>query len=179
MLLVADGDENAFSCIYQRYSKRLLHYFSKLLQYNREKAEDMLHDLFIKVMERPELFNGSSRFSTWIYQVATNMCRNEWRNQATRSRILEEQVLAGVTLEEPARFAHDLDKQVLRKEINQLYQQLNETEKCVFLLRFQYDLPLKEIAQVLDCPEGTIKSRCFYLLKKFAAHLKNFHPKQE
>ena len=91
MLHIRSGNRHAFTALYQRYCKNLLYYFSRLLQYDKIKAEDMLHDLFMKIVERPDLFNTSKNFKAWIYQSATNMCRNEWRNQSTRNEILQKQ----------------------------------------------------------------------------------------
>ena len=176
MLLIGVGSKSAFSELYKRYHKKLHFYFCKSLQYDSPKAEDMLHDLFMKLMEKPEQFNHSRKFSTWVYQVATNMCRNEWRNQNNRSSILQHQAstaaaVSAVSLNEK------LDRAFFRERLQQVYAELKEEERLIFVLRFHHELAIKEISDITGTPEGTTKSRIFYMLKKLASQLKTFDPK--
>ncbi len=85
MISVHHGDVYAFNELYNRYSKRLLYYFYRMLGSSQEKSRDFLQDIFIKIIERPELFDTTRKFSTWIFSVAHNMCKNEYRRMAVRS----------------------------------------------------------------------------------------------
>lgn len=174
MLLIGVGNQGALSELYARYSKKLLFYFSKSLNYNQDRAEDMLHDLFMKIIDKPALFNSNQKFTTWIYQVATNMCRNEWRNTSNQLRILEQQKASFTG--EPSLYGQQIDHGIFKQHLQSVYEELKEEERLIFVLRFHLDLPLKEIASVLNCPEGTVKSRIYYLLKKLAIQLKHFKP---
>jgi RNA polymerase sigma-70 factor (ECF subfamily) len=175
--LIARGRKDAFSELYSRYSGRLLNYLCRLLNNDREKAEDFLHDLFLKIIERPGMFDPSYRFSTWIYTLATNMCRNEYRNKETRQRLLVENISfledilkGGEIIEEK------LDRHAFRAGLQDALGQLDQTQREIIVLRFQEELSIKEIADILDCPEGTVKSRLFYTLKKLAVKLQMFNP---
>jgi RNA polymerase sigma-70 factor (ECF subfamily) len=78
------GDTDAFNELYLRYHKRLLYYFYRMLGNSSEKAQDFLQDIFVKIIDHPESFNISRKFSTWIFSVAHNMCKNEYRRLAVR-----------------------------------------------------------------------------------------------
>ena len=84
MRRIGQGDEQAFDHLYQRYSGKMLSYFYRLLNQEEEKAQDMLQDLFMKLVEKPHLFDPSKRFSTWLYAIASNMVKNEYRSREVR-----------------------------------------------------------------------------------------------
>src|ERR1700745_1377189 len=81
MLHICNGEELAFDVIYHRYSKRLMGYYVRMLNFDRNLAEDALQDLFLKIAEAPEKFDGSRSFKTWIFSVASNSCKNFYRHQ--------------------------------------------------------------------------------------------------
>jgi RNA polymerase sigma-70 factor (ECF subfamily) len=75
--LVVTGDDKAFNELYLRYNQRLLYYFYRMLGNSNDKAQDFLQDIFIKVIDKAHLFDNSRKFSTWIFSIAYNMCKNE------------------------------------------------------------------------------------------------------
>ena len=93
MSLLTKGGQSAFDELYNRYSKPLLNFFFRMLNSDREKAEDLLHDLFLKIIEKPESFDGTKKFNTWFYTLASNMIKNEYRSRQIRSEH-EKQTLA-------------------------------------------------------------------------------------
>ena len=80
MVKVSDGDSAAFSEIYDRYSTPLINYFYRMLWRDRERAEDFMQELFTKLIHKPHLYNPDRRFKTWMYSIANNMCKNEYRS---------------------------------------------------------------------------------------------------
>ncbi len=84
------GEETAFDELYNRYSKRLLVYFYRMLGSNEEKAQDFLQDIFVKIIEKPHLFGSKNRFSSWVFTVANNMCKNEYRRFKVRNQVVNE-----------------------------------------------------------------------------------------
>jgi len=84
MQRVHEGNEHALEEIYHRYASLLLKYFHRMLWREEEKAQDFLHDLFLKIIEQPHRFKTEAKFSTWIYSVANNMCKNEYRKRDFR-----------------------------------------------------------------------------------------------
>jgi RNA polymerase sigma-70 factor, ECF subfamily len=162
---ISEGSEPALEVIYDRYSQPLLRYFYRMLWKNRELAEDFLQDIFIKIL-RVKNFDNTRTFSTWIYSVAHNMCKNEYRKHAFRAS-------ATLAISE---FVHEeistqLDHHSFNKVIEDTLREEDEEISTMFVLRFELDMEVSEIARVLNCPEGTIKSRLFYLKKKLASQL--------
>jgi RNA polymerase sigma-70 factor (ECF subfamily) len=147
----------------------------RLLNHDKEKAQDFLQDMFMKIIEKPDLFDTSKKFSTWIYTVATNLCRNDIRNTMTRARLLDESGMGQDDFFHEAHHSH-IDHGQFRRELQDIYNELNERDRAIFVLRFQHELPVKEIAAILGCPEGTVKSGTYYLLKKIAQQLPHFKP---
>jgi RNA polymerase sigma-70 factor (ECF subfamily) len=175
MQFVCKGEKKAFEELYARYSKKLWRYLLKLLNRDRDKADDFLQDIFMKVIESPEKFDHTKKFSTWIYTIATNLCRNELRNNMTRSRLIEESGMKEDYLVQVPYYS-DLDHKQFRTELQTVYETLNEKDRIIFVLRFHHEMPVKEIAEILNCPEGTVKSSTYYLLKKIAQKVPHHNP---
>ncbi|MHB9142065.1 MAG: RNA polymerase sigma factor, partial [Paludibacter sp.] len=98
MSLLTKGGQSAFDELYSRYSKPLLNFFFRMLNSDREKAEDLLHDLFLKVIEKPEIFDVNKKFNTWFYTLASNMIKNEYRSRQIRSEHVKQSLANGNNL---------------------------------------------------------------------------------
>lgn len=175
MEMISKGNESAFNELYDRYSKRMLYYFNRMMAMDNEKAQDMLHDLFIKIVEKPHLFNPDKKFSTWFYTVATNMCRNEYRK---RSRGFTVSLNDDFNIADNRKLnaVEQIDLKTFAVELKTELNKLKDTHKSVFVLRYQEHLSLKEISEIMDCSIGTIKSRLFYTTQKLAKKLRSFDP---
>lgn len=167
----AAGERNAAAEIYKRYSARIYRYFFRMFNANQASAEDFTHELFLKVISSANQFKQGHKVSTWLYSIAGNMCKNEWRNHNNRKAILQQ--IETETISQPDA-GQRKDLNTIQNNLNQLLENLNPDDKDLIVLRFQQELSIKEIASILDIPEGTVKSRIFYLLKKMNAHLKEF-----
>ncbi|MEY4905534.1 MAG: hypothetical protein RLZZ292_3349 [Bacteroidota bacterium] len=156
---IAKKDANAFELLYDRYSSRMFRYFYRMLWQREDLANDYTQDLFLKIIEKPHLFDPEKCFSTWIYSVASNMCKNAYRAHKSIENI-DYQV---ISYEENFDLTLDnaLQEAQLQTAINTLP---NEHRQCV-VLRFFEELSIKEIATILELPEGTVKSRIHYALK--------------
>jgi len=174
MQLAGKGNEQAFSTLYQRYAGRLYTFIRNMLGQDGEKAKDMLQDIFLVLIESPEKFDPTRKFSSWIYAVAANRCRNELRNRNNREHILK-QLAPDAEPQVFMKYAGQ-DMQRFREQLQACMETLGEDAKLLFLLRFQQELPVKDIARIMDLPEGTVKSRLFYLVKLLAQKLRVYHP---
>jgi RNA polymerase sigma-70 factor (ECF subfamily) len=173
MLHIANGNSEAFTEIYNRYSLKLLRYFYRLLGNNLGKAEDFTQDLFIKVMQASTSFNADKKFSAWLYTMANNMCRNEWRDQSNRNTILNKITFESI---EHQNFHQKIDQKLLLQKLETEIQQLPELDQTLIAMRYQQELSIAEIAAIIDVPEGTVKSKLFYLMKKLSLKLKVYSP---
>ena len=179
MSRICKGDTGAFDVLYERYSQRLLHYFYKMLGGNEERAQDFLQSLFLKIIEKPALYKKDYNFQSWIFTIAHNMCKNEYRRLETEKQLSNE-------IEDSQRNDypdHDLidDKIDYSKFKKALYSELSKIEpdhRSIFVLRFQEQLSILEIKDIIGCSEGTVKSRLFYTTKKLAKCLSEYYPYQ-
>lgn len=168
---VSEEDGYALETIYHRYSQSLLRYFYRMLWQDKNKAEDFLHDLFIKILEKNSSFNTDQRFSTWVYSIAHNMCKNEYRKQAFRKSTNDHaptEELSSLTI------ADRLDHQSFQRILEKVMEEEEEDIRTMFTLRFELEMEILEISKILQCPEGTVKSRLFHLKKRLAAQLSYF-----
>jgi RNA polymerase sigma-70 factor, ECF subfamily len=163
------NDAFAFEQLYNRYARKLAKFCYRMLN-STEQAEDIVHEVFAKLIENPKAFDTTQRFSTWIYTIAHRLCLNAIRNSKTRQRLLELHYDFSTTT-----FTHfSLDAQLLKQKINNLYKTLSQKEQCVFILRFEHEMSIKEIAEIAEIPEGSVKSCIFYVLKKMKAELQPY-----
>lgn len=167
------GNRAAFDELYRRYSERCYSYFRKMLWQESDTALDFTQTLFLKLLEKPELYDGKRSFKTWLFSIASNMCKNEYRRRMIRqSESLElhlEKADHNTRME-----AYDIKK--FMKELEHHLDQLDEAQRETFLLRYAEQMSLAEIAAIMECPEGTVKSRLYYVLKKLSQPLKEFRP---
>lgn len=168
MNLVCKGERRAFETLYERYFDKLT-WFARQYVFDEYQAQDIVQEVFIKIIEQPQLFDREKKFSTWIYTITANRCKNQVRNTQNRSELLNH-----VKTENHSVLQHEVDYKSLRNTIKKAYSTLNEKEKTLFVLRFEHELPLKEIAEITGAPQGTVKSGIHYLLKKMAYQLKVF-----
>ncbi|MFN7258545.1 MAG: RNA polymerase sigma factor [Cyclobacteriaceae bacterium] len=150
----SQGSERALEVIYHRYSQPLLRYFYRMLWQDKPKAEDFLHDLFIRILDNRTAFDSSRKFSTWLYSIAHNMCKNEYRRQAFRKQANSLIVISDHTHES---VSNHLDQLAFQQKLDQVLCEEDEDVRAMFSLRFELEMDVSEIARVLQCPEGTVK----------------------
>lgn len=168
MKRVGKAENQAFNEIYKRYSQRMLYYFYRMLGSSEEMAQDFLQELFYKLIDKPYLYNPDKCFSTWIFSIAHNMCKNEYRRRTVRRNMLSSGDMC---------VYHSSDEETA--ELNEMVQliyneleNLDESHKAAFILRYKEGLQIKQIGEILNLPEGTVKSRLFYTRQLLAGKLK-------
>lgn len=170
MQKIHQGSEVALTEIYHRYSTPLMRYFTRMLWRDQQKAQDFLQDVFVKIIDNPQRFDGSRKFSTWLYSIAHNMCKNEYRKRANHNRLYE----VHYAEHEQVDLADNLDKQIVKHKLDLLLDELEEEDKTLLLLRYEEELSIEQISEIVCMPEGSVKSRLFYLRKELAKKLNAF-----
>ena len=175
MKALSKGDQRAFDELYKRFYAQLLGYFKNMLWGDREKAEDMVHDIFAKIIKNPDYFDTNRSFRTWLFSVASNMCKNEYKKQEVRKGTISgiDQFYSisdkGVDVLNEVQMSH------FGSQFEKSMEELKSEHQEVFSLRHMDGLSIKEIAEVLEINEGTVKSRLFYATKYLADKLKEFN----
>lgn len=148
---------------------------------SNDKAQDFLQDIFIKLIDKAHLFDRNKKFSTWIFSIAYNMCKNEYRRMGIRNHIPVEICSESIYDEEKEICSDEksIDPVEFSKELFDELENFDEIHKSVFLLHYREGFSLKEIGQTLEISEGTVKSRLFYTRKRLSERLSKYQFKNE
>jgi RNA polymerase sigma-70 factor (ECF subfamily) len=147
----AAGDRRALESLLDRHADRIYAVCRRVLA-DREDALDATQDAMVAVARGVGRFDGSSAFTTWLYRVATNAALDEGRRKARRPRPVE------VTAETAGRGSVE-EAVTARLDVDAALRQLPEDSRVAVVLRDLCDLDYAEIAEVLDVPAGTVRSR--------------------
>ncbi|MBI2535797.1 MAG: sigma-70 family RNA polymerase sigma factor [Gemmatimonadetes bacterium] len=169
------GRAEAFRELVQRYQKRLLNFVYRTIG-DRERAEDLVQEVFIRVHRHLHRFDQSKKFSTWIYTIASNLAKNELRNRSRNPLVLFQAMKKSwdadhrpLQFEDPHHRPDDLyRKRHLRELVEWAITQLPEHHREVFVLRELEGKSYEDIAQITACNLGTVKSRLNRARNRFA-----------
>lgn len=171
MQAIARRQERAFAELYGRYSRPIHRYFFRMLGRDVARADDFTQELFLKIIEKPHLYDPARPFRTWLYALAANMCKNEYRRKKPADAgwpAVNDTETPGPGLPE------QLDRELFETSLRLAIDTLGDTHRQCFVLRYQEELSVAEIAAILQCPEGTVKSRLHYALQKISERLTVF-----
>jgi RNA polymerase sigma-70 factor (ECF subfamily) len=170
------GEERAFQELVERYQTRLLNFVYRTIG-DRERAEDLVQEVFIRVYRHLHRFDRSKKFSTWVYTIASNLAKNELRNRSRNPLVLFQTMRSTwededrpLQFEDPTARPDDLyRKRFLRELVEDTVAKLPEHHRQVFVLRELEGRSYEEIAEITDCNLGTVKSRLNRARNAFAA----------
>lgn len=160
------GDSRAFDLLVLKYERRLANVVSKLI-WNHEDVLDVCQEAFIKAYRALPNFRGDSAFYTWIYRIAINTAKNFLVAKGRRPPITDidaqeaEQFGGESRLKEYETPENILSRDELEMTLNNALNALPEDLKTAITLREMEGLSYEEIASVMECPVGTVRSRIF------------------
>lgn len=164
--LASKGNVDAFETLIRNYEVKVYNVALHMLK-NEDDAKDVAQDTLIKIYKKLKDFNGKSSFSTWIYRITVNTSLDHLR-KIKREKEFQQKVnehddeLKQEFLDKPEHSGQP-EKELLKKEkVKALYaamERLKPDQKSVIVLRDIQGLSYKEIAQIIDATEGTVKSR--------------------
>jgi RNA polymerase sigma-70 factor, ECF subfamily len=170
------GEERAFSELVDRYQTRLLNFIYRTIG-DRDRAEDLVQEVFIRVYRHLHRFDRSKKFSTWVYTIASNLAKNELRNRSRNPLVLfttmqgaSEDADRPLEFEDATSRPDDMYRhRHLRELVEDTVSKLPEHHRQVFVLRELEGKSYEEIAEITDCNLGTVKSRLNRARTAFAA----------
>jgi RNA polymerase sigma-70 factor (ECF subfamily) len=158
---VCQGDLEALGDLYDKYCSQVFRTALSITR-SRETAEDILQEVFLKLYHYSRRIDTSLSLAPWLYRVTVNLCYTYISRQKRWLTALEdviENVVAPSSRACPERQAEKCELQIA---IQQAIDLLSPSQKIVIVLHYLADLSLKEIAHILEVPEGTVKSRLYY-----------------
>jgi len=170
-----DGDERAFGELVKRYDSRLLNFVYRTVG-DRERAQDLVQETFVRVYRHLHRFDQTKKFSTWIYTIAGNLAKNELRNRSRNPLVLFQTIKKNwdadhrpLEWEDHSYKPDDLyRKRHLKDMVEKAVSQLPEHHRIVFVLRELEGKTYEEIADITGCNLGTVKSRLNRARNNFA-----------
>ena len=159
--LVKKGDKKAYEVLVLQYQDRLVFSIYKFLK-DYELAQDIAQEAFVKAFKNIEKFRGDSSFYTWIYRIAINTAKNFLSSKSRKSEIYDDEIMelklseSAVTSENPENI---LEAEELRSLMMDAIQDLPDDIRTTLSLREFDGLSYEEIAEVQNCPIGTVRSR--------------------
>ena len=174
------GDLAAYDELVRRYQERIYATIYHMTS-NHEDANDLAQDTFIKAFQALKSFKGGSSFYTWIYRIAVNKTINFLKQRKNRTHMSlndldfnaehDPDLVALVSDKTPRREAQLAE---LQQKLNEAMQKLSEPHRLVVTLHDVQGLAHEEIAQIMDCNVGTVRSRLFYARQQLQATLSDY-----
>jgi RNA polymerase sigma-70 factor (ECF subfamily) len=165
MARVAEDDERAFTELVRRFQGRVINLVSRVLN-DRECADDIAQEVFVRVFAHRRNYRRGAKFSTWLFTIAANLAKNEIRRRVRRRNWFSldalQEVLkdSAIQLADPAEGSETaLERQQLQEAVGRAIATVSEKYRLALVLRDIEGLSYEEIALVLNVPGGTVRSR--------------------
>lgn len=167
-----NGNVNDYAFLVEKYKHMVFTLTIRIVK-NREEAEEVSQDVFVKAYKNLKIFKGESKFSTWLYKIAYYasldvLKRNKRQISVENIDAVKERDFRNT--DDSLNFLHDIER---KKIINEALLKLSEDERVIITLFYYEELPIKEISKVIDLSEDNIKIKLFRSRKKLAELLKN------
>jgi RNA polymerase sigma-70 factor (ECF subfamily) len=174
--LFLEGERSRFRELVERYDQRLLNFIYRLIG-DRERAEDLVQETFIRVYKHIRRFDRTKKFSTWVYTIASNLAKNELRNRSRNPIVLFQHIVKDWEDDhKPLEFIDNSQRpddlfmrRHLKEVIDRAVEKLPAHHRIVFVLRETEGKSYEEIAEITGCSLGTVKSRLNRARNNFAA----------
>jgi len=181
MLRYRDGDVRAFELLVTRHRKPVFNFILRFVR-DTAQAEDVTQETFLRLVKGADAYERQAKFTTWLYTIARNLCvdasrRGKHRKAASLDAPIGDDDGASLLDLVPDGGAA-VDRQAQSRELGvrlrQALESLPDEQREIFLLREVADLQFNEIANVVGCPENTVKSRMRYALEKLREALEEY-----
>ena len=174
------GDLSAYDELVRRYQERIYATIYHMTS-NHEDANDLAQESFIKAFHALKSFKGGSSFYTWVYRIAVNKTINFLKQRKNRVQMSlddldfnaehDPDLVALISEKTPRR---EINITELQEKLNEAMQKLSESHRLVVTLHDVQGLSHEEIAKIMDCNIGTVRSRLFYARQQMQAYLSDY-----
>src|SRR5438552_52561 len=165
MQAAAAGDEAAFGELMRRHQSWVRSLIRAVVQ-SQEQAEDLTQEAFCRVYQHLGRYAAQGQFTAWLKRIAVNLAKDHLRRK-THATLLPLDEIEEMRVED-SRFDPEaaLASAVLRDDVQKAIRLLPDTQRLPLMLHYFHDMSLQEIALMMDCPVGTVKSRLHYALRR-------------
>ncbi|MDO5570193.1 MAG: RNA polymerase sigma factor [Bacteroidales bacterium] len=174
MSLLAKDNMEAFELLYNRYSLRTKCFFLRMISSENDEAEDLNQELYLKVYTSRYSFLENYKFDSWLFSICYNLCKNHYRHNDVVEHHKQEMLYQDDPIESPD-FEINYDKEIFQKRLELILSKLSQEQLACFTLRYNEEMSVNDIAAVLGCPSGTVKSRLNSAMNIISSNLKEYN----
>ena len=168
--VASKDDDRAFDELYHRHARRVMGFLLRQLG-DSERAADLVQDAFLRLWSSRERYLSGKCFSTWLFSIAYNLLKNEYRRSGYSVEYAEH-VINNTTEEQDDDLDVKLDDKLFDAALRQELSLLDAESRLLFSLRFEEEMTVPQIAEVMKIPEGTVKSRQHTIIRNLKQKLK-------
>ena len=168
--VASKDDDRAFDELYHRHARRVMGFLMRQLG-DSERAADLVQDAFLRLWSSRERYLSGKCFSTWLFSIAYNLLKNEYRRSGYSVEYAEH-VINRTTEEQDDDLDVKLDDKLFDAALRQELSLLDAESRLLFSLRFEEEMTVPQIAEVMKIPEGTVKSRQHTIIRNLKQKLK-------
>lgn len=167
---IAAGDRQAFELLFNEYGERVFRYAHRLIS-DVTKAEEVTNDVMLEVWKTAARFEGRSKVSTWILGIARHLALNAVRRKTLDTVEMDD--APEIADQDLTSGALEHDRDVLKESLTDALGRLSTDHRDVIELTYFHGLTYPEIAEVVGCPENTVKTRMFHARKQLQGFLRS------
>jgi RNA polymerase sigma-70 factor, ECF subfamily len=180
----AQGDHQAFEVLLRRYESRIMALIRSFTK-NRADASDLFQEVFLRAWQGLSRFRHEASFYTWVYRITVNRCITWLDTRGRRERLHNEpwddevdgeswleRTISQHAASTPASHGDRKDRHENLQKIWRAVETLNPKQRLIFCLRFQHGLHVKEISEIMDMPDGTVKILTFRAVRAIRKEMK-------
>ena len=168
--VASKDDDRAFDELYHRHARRVMGFIMRQLS-DSDRAADLVQDAFLRLWSSRERYIADKCFSTWLFSIAYNLLKNEYRRSGYSSKYVEH-VMNSTTEEQEEDMDLRLDDHLFDEALRAELSMLDADSRLLFSLRFEEEMTVPQIAEVMKIPEGTVKSRQHTIVRNLKQKLK-------
>ncbi|MEK7309908.1 MAG: sigma-70 family RNA polymerase sigma factor [Planctomycetota bacterium] len=154
------GDRKAFDALIEKYHKAIVNFIYRNIN-DGSRAEELAQKVFVRCYLNIKHYNQRYKFTTWLYTIAVNLCKNELRDKTRRPRSVELTDLVRADVHRDASPVEALTNKEMQEKVSRAVQSLPEDQREAIIMSVYNDVPYKEIAEALKTNENTVKSWVF------------------
>ncbi|PWJ39151.1 RNA polymerase sigma factor [Sediminitomix flava] len=172
---VLNGQKDAFRYLVEEYKSFVFNLAFQLLK-NKEEAEEVAQDSFIRAYKYLSSFNGKAKFSTWLYKIVYNTALTQLKRRKKFISSMDDVASSELPKTAAEQAANEIHKEDQKYYLEKAIARLSSEDQALITLFYMQELSLQEVSQVVNLPENTIKVRLHRIRKRLQKHLQILLP---
>lgn len=168
-----NDDDRAFDELYHRHARRVMGFLYRQMNHDEERASDLMQDTFMRVWTNRQRWKAGKEFLPWLFTIAFNICKNEFRHNGYKTDY-EQHILHTQDEDYADDAEQEIDAGIFDKALLSVLNTMPPEMRTLFSLRFEEELSVPQIAEIMSIPQGTVKSRIHSLTRALKEKLKQY-----